>query len=281
MYYLLLCIGVVMSGVQFFFNDAYRRSSGDGLRAALLFVALTGTAGLPALLIINRFRLAATPFTLVMALAAGVNSLLCTVFGQKALGKTNLSVYSLFMMLGGMALPAVFGIAFYGEPFTPAVALCFALITAALAVTVKRGGKGGLGWCVGIFIFNGLSGVIVKTFQTLPFAKADSGSFSFFNIAFYTAVAAAAFAFTKGGRVTVPKTAWIPSVGSGVLSAVSGFMYVVAASGLPASVQYPFITGGVIIVSTLLAYFTPEKPGVREWAGALLSLAGIAALMLL
>ena len=40
-------------------------------------------------------------------------------------------------MLGGMALPALFGIAFYGEPFTPAVAVCFALITAAVIFSVS------------------------------------------------------------------------------------------------------------------------------------------------
>lgn len=52
--------------------------------------------------------------------------------------------------------------------------LSAALITAAIAVTIKPGeGKTGVGYYIGVFVLNGMSGVISKLYQSAPFEKAD------------------------------------------------------------------------------------------------------------
>ena len=64
------------------------------------------------LVIINGFRLEFTPFTFVIALLAAINSIVFVFCSIKALDSINLSLYSLFSMLGGMVLPFLQGIFF-------------------------------------------------------------------------------------------------------------------------------------------------------------------------
>ena len=50
---------------------------------------------------------------------------------------------------------------------------------------------------------------------------------------------------------------------------------------LPASVQYPFVTGGVMIVSTIISAITGKAPSKRELLALTLSFLGIMALVLI
>ena len=45
--------------------------------------------------------------------------------------------------------------------------------------------------------------------------------------------------------------------------------------------QYPMVTGGVMIVSTLLCCFGPKKPSRRELLSVLVGFAGMLALFLI
>jgi drug/metabolite transporter (DMT)-like permease len=44
---------------------------------------------------------------------------------------------------------------------------------------------------------------------------------------------------------------------------------------LPASAQYPFITGGTIIVSAIISLFTDKKPTKRELLAVLIAFIGV------
>ena len=62
---------------------------------------------------------------------------------------------------------------------------------------------------------------------------------------------------------------------AGILDKVANFLLVLALMHVDASVQYPMVTGGVIIVSTLACYFTERKPNKRELLAVLLSFIGL------
>ena len=51
--------------------------------------------------------------------------------------------------------------------------------------------------------------------------------------------------------------------------------------GLPASAQYPFITGGTMIVSTVISLFTAKKPTVKELIAVALAFIGVVLLITL
>ena len=105
------------------------------------FSFFSSISALIAMALISGLKFEFTPFTLIMAMLVAVNGFAFTFFSFKALSVTNLSVYSLFSMLGGMALPFAQGILFYDEDMTLAKTVCFLFILAALLLTVKRGEK--------------------------------------------------------------------------------------------------------------------------------------------
>ena len=91
-------------------------------------------------------------------------------------------------MLGGMALPFFQGILFYGEAVTLSKIVCVVLVCMALGLTVSRekGKKGGI-YYIGVFVLNGIAGVLSKVCTSAPYAKTDAQWFSIW-IAVFTAV---------------------------------------------------------------------------------------------
>ncbi len=276
MYYGMVLVAVVLFGLQFFCNEKYQQEKGSGLAASMLFILGGGLAGLLILWLINGFQLHCTSFTFWMAFANAVSGMLFSLCGLKALGKINLSLYSLFSMLGGMALPFVVGILFYGESLTWGKGICMVLVMASLLLTLEKGSsKGGGLYYAGIFIFNGMSGVLSKVFQDAPFAKASAADYSIWSALITVALAGGVLLCLKKPdlRLSLKGAIWV--AGNGILNRFANYLLLLALVHLPASTQYPMITGGVMVVSTLLSYCTPKKPKAREWAALALSFIGI------
>ena len=279
MYYGLVVISVIMFGVQFYVNDLYKNESGSGMTSAMMLGVLSGLAGTLCLWVINGFSVAATPFTLIMGFVTAVNSVLYTVFSLKALAKINLSLFSLFAMLGGMLLPFFQGLFFYNEPFTLAKGLCLAFIAAALLLTVEKGDKkGGAVFYIGVFVLNGMSGVLSKLYQELPYEKASNGDYSFW-ISIMSAVISAIILLlivtVIGNKERFGLKAIALGVANGGINRVANLFLLIALAVLPASVQYPFITGGVMIVSTAICFITGQKPSKKEVLSVALAFVGV------
>ena len=270
-----------MFSLQFWFNDRYQKHCGSSAKAAVLFSLGTNLAGLLALLVINRFRLEYTPFTLLMALAVGLDGILFLYCSLKAFAVINLSLYSVFSMLGGMVLPFVLGIAVYHEPLTWGKGLCFLFTAAALALTAEKGGKkSGWPYYAGIFMLNGMSGVLAKIFQATDLPKTSAAGFSVLSAAAGAVLSLALLPAVKG---RLPKLKLRPAADMAAYGAVNkaaNFLLLIALEHLPASAQYPFVTGGVMIVSTLICYLTPDKPAKKDLAAVALSFAGILLLVI-
>lgn len=282
MYYGMVSAAVIMFGLQFFFNQKYEAETGNGRKASMMFILLSNAVGLFILLAVNKFRMEYTNFTFVFALLAAINMLLYNICSMKALGKINLSLYSLFSMLGGMVLPFCAGVFFFDEDFTWGKAICLVTVIAALLLSVKKGEKQkGTVYYIGIFVFNGMSGVISKFFQALPYEKTSEAAYSVWSALLTVIFAGIALLFMRNDNVKINLKSVCWSSGYGVLNKIGNLLLLVALTHLPASVQYPMVTGGVMIVSTLLSYFTPKKPGLREIASVILSFVGIMALILL
>lgn len=263
MEYLMLTASVIMFGVQFFFNDVYVSRNGNSRCAIYTFMLGYNLCGLAALLIIAGFHVEFTPFTLVMAMISATNSILCGFCSIKALSRINLSLFSLFNMLGGMVLPFVVGILLFDERITLAKCFCLAFIVAAMFFMFEKNNqKGGTIFYIGIFIFNGMSGVIATVFERADFVKTDATSYSIWAIICCISFILILFLTLKERKIHLTPISLCMMGGYGVLEKVANLLLLLAlAAGLPSSAQYPFITGGVIVVSTLLAYFTPRKPG--------------------
>ena len=132
MYYALILLSVLMFGGCFALDDLYQRQRGSSIRISIQYALTAALAGLAVLTVVNGFRLECTAFTLLMAMLNVLLNVGYTFCTFRALGSINLSLYSVFSMLGGMALPFLQGFLVYGEPLTAGKIVCVALICAAL-----------------------------------------------------------------------------------------------------------------------------------------------------
>ena len=281
MYYALVSISVVMFGLQFYCNQLYERDMGNGTAPTSFLIFGSNLLGVAVLLMANGFRLACTSFTLLMALVTAANMFLFSFCGQKALSRINLALYSLFSMLGGMVLPFATGIVFYGERFSVWKALCLIFVVCALLMTLQPKNKatsekrGGTIFYIGIFVFNGMSGVLSKIYQAATYAKADEMSYSVWTGLLAAAMAGAVLLCVKDKKINQTFRSFYGMAGVGILNKVANLLLLFSLAYLPASVQYPMVTGGVIIISTLLSYFTPQKPKWRDWVACGFAFAAI------
>ncbi len=282
-FYLLVILSTCIFGSNFMLENQYQRRVGSGMRPALVYSLIGSSAGLLVLLIVNGFKFEFTFATLCVAALAAINGVLYTFCSLRAMSIINLSLYSVFAMLGGMVLPSVVGMIFYSESITLAKGICFAFIIAAIALTVRKGEqKKGTIYYVGVFVLNGMAGVFSKFFQEMPFAKTSAAGYSIL-LAICGVVLSGVLFLTVGLRqkntLTLPAASF--ALASGSLNKIANFILVFALA-LPnaeASVQYPIVTGGVMIISTLLCYFTPKKPSKKDLISVALSFIGLIALV--
>lgn len=268
-YYALIIAAVVMFGGCFKLNDVYRKYRGGGAVASISMSFISSLAAILPMMIIAGFDFSLTPFTALMCFVGIVNGLLFSYCSIMALGKINLSLYALFSMLGGMVLPFVQGIVFYDESITVAKTVCFVLIAAALVVSTGRigGGGGGFIYYVGIFVLNGMSGVISKIFVSSPFAKTTTETYSMWG-AIFSAVSCGIILFVIYS-VRRPKEkenifSILAASANGVTNKIANLFLVISLGFIDSSLQYPLVTGGVMIVSAVISLFDKEKAVKRS-----------------
>ncbi len=279
-YYALLTVAVTMFSFQFLFNGIFEKEYGNGFRAMFVFSAGASLAGFFVLLAINQFRIEYTHFSMLMAVIAALDSLLYTFFSLKSLGRINLSMYSMFAMLGGMLLPFIVGIFSFDEEKSPGKFICVALILLSLLLTIKKGEKkSGYIYYMGVFFLNGLSGVLSTIFTNAQYPKTSDAGYSILISLATLGISLICLPFFKDNSKRLTKKAVLSMGAYGILCRVANFILLVTLVHIPASAQYPFITGGVMIISTIISFFTPNKPSGREILGVAVSFAALLILM--
>ena len=297
MYYGLIMLSVVMFGVAFAFNDVYRRSRGGGLRASIEFSLIGAAAGLVVLIAISGFSFQFTWFSLLMATLVALDAIAFSFCSFRALGSINLSMYSLFSMLGGMLLPFFQGIFFFHEDFTVSKAVCLAFICASLLLTLKKGEskKSGRIYYLLVFVLNGLSGVLAKIFAAAPVEWRTMPSGEVVTSAGYSVLCAlcmlvltgALLIFFRKKPYDAPQSRRGLLIGlsvalvSGPINRVGNWLLQMAIEFVESSVQYPMVTGGTMVVTTIIAFFTKSRPTVRQVISILLAVLGLTALFVL
>ena len=282
MWYGVLSLCAAMFSVQFLFNQRFQRENGSSLNSTFQFALFSAIPAFICLFIINGFKLEFTVFTLLMALLSTTVGKLYNFCSMKAFSYINLSLYSIFAMLGGMMLPFLAGILFFNEAVTVAKIICLVLITVALFLTFERGGgKKGTIFYIGVFVLNGLAGVISKCFQAATFEKTSAAGYSILcvlcSIAMSVVFLAADYKHWK--LPNLKAMGW--ASGHGLINRVANYLLLLALMVLPASVQYPFITGGTMIGSTVITLIMGNKPSRRELLSLAVSFVGILLLVLL
>lgn len=271
--YLLLILAAFLFAVQFLFNQQYRRLKGEGLDATMTFSLYTSAISFVILFALGRFQLHITWFSLLIAVLYAAVCLLSSYAGLKAFGTANLSVYSIFMMLGGMLLPFAYGILFANEALSFAKALSILLICAAVGCSFEKGaeGKNAYRFYAAIFVLNGLVGVLSKIHLSVAALAVDSYSFM---ATIQLALLAMCLLYCLMTRQGIPKPSgklYLCLSGYAVCNGIGNLFCQIALTSLPASVQYPIITGGVMVFSTLISLARREPLGGKTYLAAALA----------
>lgn len=269
MYYALLAVSTVLFSLQIVFTQCYQRGEGAGIRASMRFNFGTAATGAVIMLIIGQFKPEFTLFACALAVLNACTTILSGYFGIKALSVVDMSTYTLFLMLGGMLLPFLFGIIFYDEDIGAAKIAAVVLLFIALLLKAEGGEKRkGISYCLLAFVLNGMNGVIAKLHQGNEEQCISSNGFLFLMdiaILVITGVILIGMRFNGGRRpFERPFSAVGSMCGFGLVNNVANFLVLIALQHLPASVQYPMITGGTIAVSFVFTLLKRQKPSLKS-----------------
>lgn len=266
MYYLLLVFSSVLFSFQFLFNKKFEEEYGTSLASAMTFLLYSSVVGGVLLFLTAAFcgGVSFSLFSLCIAVLYSLNSIAYVVVSNRAFETVNLALYSVFAMLGGMLLPALYGVLFRGESLTAGRLICFALMGVSMLFTVDFGGGSGSGMLyAAVFILNGLSGVLSVIHQSSADAV-DSISFLFISRGISALLALVFFALK-------PKSFPKPTcngVGCSALYAVfcgvGNLLVLISLKHVEASVQYPLVTGGVMLMSLVISLTRKERVGYKD-----------------
>lgn len=261
----MIIIADLLFALQFLFNQQFRKRNGDGIDSTFTFSMYTNGISFLILLILNKFSLNFTWFSLLISAIYAVALLGYAYSGLKSFATANLSVYSIFAMLGGMLLPFAYGVIFCNEAFTPAKAICILLIGISTALSFEKGKSKGnnLKYYLAVFFLNGLVGVLSKVHQSNTDLCVDSGSFMA-TVNLWVFAVCIIYHLVKNRKVPLLPVKEIGNLGCyAACSGIANLLCLIALTSLDASVQYPIITGGVMVFSTVISIIRKEKPSPR------------------
>ncbi|MBO7407365.1 MAG: hypothetical protein J6V14_07010 [Clostridia bacterium] len=323
--YLLVGAALVLLVLYFVANKFVQKKLGAGIESALTYTCSRGLLSallmFAAYLVINRRLPEIRPYSLIMAalLAACVCAYMMLGFKIMALG--SLSVFTVFLMLGGMIVPYLYGVIFLDEAINApriigivlmVVSMFFPLIgdlrsaRAAAGDNAAPAGTDALAnssdssktrrrvlfcvFCLLVFLLNGFVSVISKTHAAgvLDYPASDSLTFvvlTSLGCGVISGVALLIVRLAKRGksRAAGDNAGNVDSAANAdnanksffatlrpvilfvVLAAIfdgcSFFFQQLGAAALPASVMYPLMTGGSIVLTALAGFLIfKEKP---------------------
>jgi drug/metabolite transporter (DMT)-like permease len=293
-YYILIILSAVCFSAQFAFTKRYESATEQTPVTSLLMLIATSVFGAMLFLLVGGFRVQCNLRSLFWATFMAGLMIPYYMLGIKVLSLGSLAVYGIFMMLGGLLVPFFYGLVFLREAVSWGKIAGTLVLTACIILQAytqtngkkeeKKSTKLFLLLCLCIFFINGMTGVVSKAHQIHPTAI-DEVSFTVLYCAL-TALFSAIFLAVQlcigkklekraqAKSVLLPKTIGIMAL-LGFATHTGNFLILKASPFVPASVQFPIISGGTIVLSALVsAFIYKEKVSKNEWlcvAGAFLA----------
>lgn len=302
-YYLLLLLASILFSSQFAFTKCYQKIKGGSFFYSLVFGLITAVASIFIFLAINSFRFEISWFSLALAALYAVNGIVLNAFSTKALSCADLSLFSLFMLLGGMVIPFFYGVC-VGEEVGFLKIVAVIAVTASLFVSLERDKNKkitpfALLCMIVVFVANGLGGVITAYHQSGVEGAVSAPAFLVLqNLArfAFTAILIVALMIRNGiktgyadgispeksvcgakSALGATKTGLIAvavSVGYAVVNGVGNLFTTYSAANVPASLLYPVITGLGVVFSALFGLLFGEKITARKIIASALVIVG-------
>lgn len=282
-YYIMLICAAALFSVQFFFQKKFETAYGTDVRSALIFSIGTGLgmAFISLVIALLMEGMHITLFSTIVGFVHGLASFLFMYFSLKALRSANLSVFSVFSMLGGMLLPFFYGTVFANEALTVGKVICCALITVAVICTISGGrsqNKKAYFYYIAVFVTNGMTSVCASVHQNYPTLNVDSYSYMVISSAWLMILGLIFLPFVKVKR-PVTKSPVIQMAGFSLCSGIGNIILMLALLVLDASVQFPYSTGAAVVFSAVITLIMGEKMKKNEILAVVIAFFATVAMM--
>lgn len=294
----LIAAADLLLAASFVLQKLYGKKKGSAVLAGTVFLWLTGFVKTVFFAVLCAARAGSqtdffAPFSLALAAGKEFLCLVYTLIGFLLLAKGGMTLYTLFLMTGGMTLPYLYGVLFLHEELT--VFRSAGLVLIILSTALYNAGAGqqkrvsGRVWllCSAVFVLNGFVSILSKMHQIETFLP-TAGTFGFafwsslsgmlltsvFGVVLYRKCGKSALREAFGIKTDF----WFVLGVSACAACAGGFSYLLQLFGaelLPATVLYPAITGGSILCSALAdKLFFKTRLTPLQWFGLLLAVAG-------
>ena len=270
--YILVLIATVLLAFEFAFSRKYQTMEGTAMAAGLRFNLLTGLFTTIIFFGLCGFQVEFSLFSLLVAAGAALCGTTYNVISFRILKSGGMALYSMFLMMGGMLLPYIFGVIFLDEALTIWRILGLVIIAAAVVLSSRAkyrfGGKVYL-WCILVFLLNGGVSILSKLHQIdTSHGPISTSAFVMYGGLFRCVFCSAAL-LCMGKKVEKPASRPLHilgiAAGAAAISGISYLLQLTGAATLPATVLYPMVTGGSIIFSALsgLVFFKEKLSRIQ------------------
>ncbi len=282
MYISLILLAALMSTFQFLFNSKYQQNEGVLIVKSLKFSIIMSAFQVLLTLIIGFKDLEFTLFSLFMASIGAVIAILFIYMSINALANTNLTVYSLFSMLGKMLPPSLFAIWFLGEEATLPKIVCMILVVLGLLIgnPKEKGEKKNKAvfYYIAVFVLCGTEGICEKLHQ-LDKRAVNTNSYVLLVGALMFVISSVILTIYKfkgkNSKLNMPIKSFSLVAAYSILCTVSSLILLLAMTKVDASLQFPLLTGGTIVFSVIMDFLTHKKPKINSVIGAAIAFGGL------
>lgn len=288
--YLLLLIADLLLAINFAINKIYQKNAGTSFRAGFLFSALSALFTTLIFWVYNRFTFGITWFSALIAVVSSLLGTAYTLIGFRIMKRRGMSLYTLFLMTGGMTLPYLFGLIFLNETFS--IFRLIGLLIIILGVFFSTIGKEkpdkiSIILCIIVFIINGFVSIVSKIHGINVALSVKPQQYVVLAGIVSFAVNVILLFTIKDPNPTLEKERekssplknvltfiLLPAL-CAVVGGISSVLQLEGARFIDASLLYPFITGGSIVFSSLTGWiFFREKATKNIIIGVVLAFIG-------
>ncbi|MBO4356183.1 MAG: hypothetical protein J5850_04955 [Clostridia bacterium] len=275
-YYFLELIASLTFALSFSFTKLYQKNTVNNYFTSVVFLSLCSACGAVIVFAVNGFKLDFTPLSVILAASFGALGLLSTFITLLLLKFGSMSVYSQFMMLGGMVLPYFFGIFVFGEKLTDLKIVGLIVMVISLALTMKIDKNPDKKktviyslLCVVAFFVNGTYSIIASIQGNASaqwnIPTVGVNDFTIWRQLFAFVFTVPVLAFLFGLKRSRPESVdsskkifrLIPIIAIVVYSVIGTFGNMLQLYCVPfvdSSILFPISTGGTVLFSTVLGF---------------------------
>lgn len=287
MLYLLLCISIIAETLKNICNNHFGKNILQTTADSILFNAVS-SVGAFLFLLFSAGTLRISGYSLAMAVIYAFITAAANYFTLMAVATGPMAISSLFVYMGGMIIPTVFGVFYYQQPVSifQLIGCIFMILSLILTISLKDDSRMTLKWLLfasGSFLMWGLNGICQQIHQNSAYAH-ELNSFLLYAILFTILLFGLIYICIKkkdrpASKYCIKSKASLYVITAGILIGLVYQINLYLSGKLPSIIFFPLVNGGVMLLSALAAIllFREKTDRKQKWGIAV----GIAAICLL